>query len=102
MAVRHTRDQLLLLLQQAQDRIAFLTKENRSIEQALSNQLTERKEIKDSVADEIAEEIDFMSDVIDEYQCYGTVEEIAAERNAFLKALGMDDFEWERVRWRYG
>mgnify|MGYP001431529851 CR=1 FL=1 len=101
MAVRHTRDQLLLLLQQAQDRIALLTKENRAIEQELSELITERKEIKDSVADEIAEEIDFMSDVINKYQCYGTVEEIAAERKAFLEALGMDDFEWERMRWRY-
>jgi hypothetical protein len=96
-----TKDQWAQKWEEQQRTIEELRRENRRIESALARVLQTRSEMKDDIADQISEEIEALSDKIEEYQVHGTPEEIADERAAMLRALNMDEYEWHRARWRY-
>ena len=76
-------------------------KANREISAALDRVLKTRDEMKVEIADGISDEIQALSDQISDYQTFGTCDEIEAERAAMLKALNMDEFDWDRNKWRF-
>lgn len=96
-----TKDALQNALMERERQLDEVRRENRRIAVSLHKVLATRETIRDEVADLVSEEIEALSKLIEEYQEFGTPEEIGAERAAMLRALGIDAFEWERVRWKY-
>lgn len=95
------REALLEMLAKRDRRIEELMKANREISAALDRVLNTRDKIKEEIADSISEEIEALSDKISDYQAFGTPDEIEEERAAMLEALGMDEFDWDRNKWRF-
>ena len=95
------RETLLDMLYKRDRQIEELMKANREISAALDRVLNTRDKIKEEIADSISEEIEALSDKISDYQAFGTPDEIEEERAAMLEALGMDEFDWDRNKWRF-
>lgn len=95
------RETLLDMLDKRDRRIEELMRANREISAALDRVMNTRDKMKEEIADSISDEIQVLSDQISAYQAFGTCDEIEAERAAMLKALGMDEFDWERAKWRF-
>lgn len=96
-----TKEQWMQQYERVRDLNDKLLAENQRIGAALARVLQTRSQMKDDIADQISEEIEALSNKIEEYQVHGTPEEIADERAAMLRALNMDEYEWRRARWRY-
>ena len=96
-----TREQLLSVVSQQRQRLDEIRRENRRIETVIQKVLGTRSQLRDEAADLVSEEIETLSKLIEEYQEFGTPEEIEREREAMLRALGIDVFEWERVKWKF-
>lgn len=96
-----TREQWAEMHDRERRTVEELRRANREMAAELLRLSKEREEVREEVADSEAEALEALSAVIDEYQCYGTPEEVGDERAAMLRAIGVDEYEWDRVKWRY-